>query len=211
MIQKLCIDIEAKGNMKNAQLNDEELKKQQNEEIDMKIKSFSEYITESWEDVDADVEKKMAGVAIIYDNKILLVHPTNASWQKNTLGIPKGKVEDGEDLKDAALRELEEETGISLDDSQVSQEPLVADYLDRKGNIDKQLVYFTCEIDDLNEIGLERNRVNKENLQLEEIDWAGFLSPIEAYPKITRNQIILLDRHLDNSEMLNKMSLVAGE
>lgn len=177
----------------------------------MKIKSFSEYINESWEDVDEEVEKKMAGVAIIYNNKILLVHPTNASWQKNTLGIPKGKVEDGEDLKDAALRELKEETGISLDSSQISQEPLVADYLDKGGNLDKQLVYFTCEIDDLNEIGLDKDRIDRGNLQIEEIDWAGFLSPTDAYPKISRNQIILLDRHLDNSEMLNKMPLLNSE
>ena len=169
----------------------------------MKIKTFNEYINESWEDVDEEVEKKMAGVAILYDNKILLVHPTNASWsnKRPSLGIPKGKVEEGEDLKSAALRELEEETGISLDSSQISEEPLVVDYLDKNRNPEKQLVYFTCEIGDLTEIGMDKDRVNKENLQIEEVDWAGFLSPSEAYPKMSRKQLILLDRHLDNSNV----------
>ena len=78
------------------------------------IKNYSEYINEAWEDVDDSLDKKVAGVAIIYDNKILLVHPTNASWQKPT----------------------------------------------------------------------------------EEVDWAGFLGPDEAYPKMTAFQRIILDRHL---------------
>jgi ADP-ribose pyrophosphatase YjhB (NUDIX family) len=171
----------------------------------MKIKSFGEFINESWEDVNPEVEKKMGGVAIIYDNKILLVHPTNASWQKPTLGIPKGRVEEGEDLKDAALRELEEETGISLDSSQVSDEPLTVDYMKKDGSIDKEMVYFTCNIRDLTEIGMDKDRVKKENLQLEEVDWAGFLSPTDAYPKVSHSQLIILDRHLDNSEMISRM------
>ena len=39
-----------------------------------------------------------AGLLIIHDNKILLVHPTNAPWY-GTFSIPKGEVEEGEELK----------------------------------------------------------------------------------------------------------------
>lgn len=160
------------------------------------IKSFDKYIKESWEDVDDSLDKKVAGVAIIYDNKILLVHPTNASWQKPTLGIPKGKVEDGEDVLTASLRELKEETGISLDASVLSNEPYVTDIYDDKGNVKKQLIYFMCNIDNLNALHMDRLTVDKSRLQIEEVDWAGFLGPDEAYPKMTAFQRIILDRHL---------------
>ena len=120
------------------------------------IKNYSEYINEAWEDVDDSLDKKVAGVAIIYDNKILLVHPTNASWQKPTLGIPKGKVEDGEDVLTASLRELKEETGISLDASVLSNEPYVTDIYDNRGNVKKQLIYFVCNINNLNALHMDR-------------------------------------------------------
>jgi 8-oxo-dGTP pyrophosphatase MutT (NUDIX family) len=54
-----------------------------------------------------------AGIFIIRrDNRVLICHPTN---HKDTLwSIPKGKVEEGEGLIDAALRETFEETNLDL-------------------------------------------------------------------------------------------------
>ncbi|MCE3278531.1 MAG: hypothetical protein K0S44_722 [Bacteroidetes bacterium] len=49
----------------------------------------------------------------LYDktsNKILICHATNSSWK--TWSIPKGIKDEGEEEQDAAIRELEEETGI---------------------------------------------------------------------------------------------------
>ena len=107
------------------------------------VKTFSEFLNESWDDVDNSLEKKTAGVAIVYNNKILLVHPTSASWQKPTLGIPKGKVEEGEDVLTASIRELREETGIEVDPRILAKsEPYVVDLYDKSGNIEKQLIYF---------------------------------------------------------------------
>ena len=160
------------------------------------IKTFNEYINESWEEVDDSLDNKVAGVAIIYQNKILLVHPTNASWQKPTLGIPKGRVEDGEDVLTASIRELKEETGISLDASMLSTEPYVTDIYDRNGNVKKQLIYFTCNVDNLDILNMDKLTINKNRLQAEEVDWAGFLGANEAYPKMTAFQRIILDRHL---------------
>ena len=162
------------------------------------VKSFSQFINESWKDVDNSIEKKVAGVAIVYNNKILLVHPTNASWKKPTLGIPKGKVEPGEDILTAAIRELREETGIEASPRILAEsEPHVVDLYDKSGKIEKQLIYFLYEISDLSEIGLQTERVPKSQLQLEEVDWAGFMSPDEAYPMTNRSQLIILDRHLN--------------
>lgn len=49
-----------------------------------------------------------AGGVIVRDGKVLLVH--RAAYDDWTL--PKGKLEPGESWEDAALREIEEETGL---------------------------------------------------------------------------------------------------
>ena len=48
---------------------------------------------------------------------MLLVHPGGPFWQKRDAGawqIPKGKIDEGEALLDAALREFREELGVTL-------------------------------------------------------------------------------------------------
>lgn len=54
------------------------------------------------------------------ENEVLLVHPCGASFRKPLFGIPKGLVDDGEDLEAAARRETLEETGVRV----VVQAPL---------------------------------------------------------------------------------------
>jgi predicted NUDIX family NTP pyrophosphohydrolase len=64
--------------------------------------------------------KRSAGVLLFRNNggngtpEFLLVHPGGPYWAKRDLGawsIPKGQIEDGEDPRDCALREMEEELG----------------------------------------------------------------------------------------------------
>ena len=54
-----------------------------------------------------------AGVFIVRkDGKLLVCHPTN--HKPDFWSIPKGKVEEGEDLVDAAIRETYEECNVDL-------------------------------------------------------------------------------------------------
>jgi predicted NUDIX family NTP pyrophosphohydrolase len=46
--------------------------------------------------------------------EVLLVHARRASFRKPLFGIPKGLVETGESLEDAAQRETQEETGLRV-------------------------------------------------------------------------------------------------
>jgi 8-oxo-dGTP pyrophosphatase MutT (NUDIX family) len=136
-----------------------------------------------------------AGVAIKYMNNILLIHPSNSSWHKNTLGIPKGKIEKGEDPIEAAIRETQEETGILINPNQlIGSEMLECYRYDKEGKATGQLLYFNMEISDLSEIGLYDVKVPKEQLQLKEVDWAGFVPISDAYSLIERFQMIILDR-----------------
>jgi predicted NUDIX family NTP pyrophosphohydrolase len=47
--------------------------------------------------------------------EVLLAHPGGPFWaKKDSWSVPKGEVEDGEDLLEAAKREFSEETGLPL-------------------------------------------------------------------------------------------------
>jgi predicted NUDIX family NTP pyrophosphohydrolase len=63
--------------------------------------------------------KRSAGILLYRDGEggapeFLLVHPGGPFWSKRDAGawsIPKGQIEDGEDPRQCALREIEEELG----------------------------------------------------------------------------------------------------
>lgn len=155
----------------------------------MVVNSFKEFTGKS---------KKVsvaAGVAITFEGKVLLVHPTGASWKTSAVGIPKGGIQEGEDILNAAIRELKEETGISLSPNMlIDKEMQSVDKYNSKGDIIQVLNYYIFPIKELSEIGMTTLKVDKSNLQLEEIDWAGFIDINDAYPLIHRGQLIILDR-----------------
>ncbi len=70
--------------------------------------------------------KRSAGI-LLYRKRgdlleVFLVHPGGPLWKNKDEGvwsIPKGLVEEGEDLLQTALREFEEETGFSIDAREV--------------------------------------------------------------------------------------------
>ena len=110
--------------------------------------------------------KKSAGVVIIYKNKMLVCHPTSWQW-KNSYSIPKGGIEEGESILDAALRECREEVGILLKPSQLGNKMYQLEYQssNKKKGIYKIVYYWLCNINDLSEIGLKSEVLPKNQLQ----------------------------------------------
>lgn len=130
--------------------------------------------------------KKSAGVVIILKGeKVLLCHPSNSRWF-GTYSFPKGGLEEGETTLDAAIRELREETSVIVNNNQISnlEDPIIVTYENKKGTKYKTVTLYKVYINDVSEIGLESEIIPKEKLQIEEIDWAGFIDKQEAELRI---------------------------
>jgi ADP-ribose pyrophosphatase YjhB (NUDIX family) len=109
-----------------------------------------------------------SGLAIIQQGSILLGHPKGQKWY-GTYSIPKGQVEEGEDLLEAAIRETREEVGLTIDPEDVLfGDPNFIDYKDEKGNVYKKVYYFIVNPKD----PIKQSAINPDK---SEIDWAGFI------------------------------------
>ena len=118
-----------------------------------------------------------AGILLIFDNKVLLCHPSNNYWT-NTFSPPKGHVEEGESHEDAAIRECYEETSIEIKREQLGKK-FTVNYTNGS-ELYKVVYLFLVEINSLDEVGLDSEVVDKRNLQIEEVDWCGFMTKKEA-------------------------------
>lgn len=128
-----------------------------------------------------------AGIVIIQNNKILLVHPTNASWYKS-YSIPKGGLIRNENIFKAAKRETLEEIGVKIKSKNIiSKKPIKILYTDN-GIIHKIVYYFIAKPS-------KEIIINKHNLQQKEVDWAGFIDKNEAKKRINPRMKEIL-RHL---------------
>ena len=138
--------------------------------------------------------KTSAGLAIIYDNKILLAHTTSRGWY-GSYGIPKGGIDKGESKIDAAIRETREEVGITIPKNLIDKTEHTFTVSTKKyGN--KIVYYYVVQISNLSQIGLKDLKVPKKQLQLEEVDWAGFLDYREATKRIMKSQAVLINNML---------------
>ncbi len=138
--------------------------------------------------------KTSAGILLFRRHKrgleVLLAHPGGPFWAKKDDGawsIPKGLVDEGEDLSAAAKREFFEETGAAVEGDLV---PLGA--FRQPGG--KTVVAFACE-GDFDPAALKSNTFAMEwpprsgkSAEFPEIDRAGWFPLEEAEAKILKGQ-----------------------
>lgn len=126
--------------------------------------------------------KQSAGLAIINNDKVLLVHPTGNTWEGRQ-SIPKGALEEGETALEAAIRETEEEIGINVDKLDIDPVQYVCEYRNKKNKKYKVVYYY---------IYLIKQIPNKYRYQIEEVDYADFYSFDEAKKLILPKQLTIL-------------------
>jgi len=134
-----------------------------------------------------------AGLAVVYQKKLLLVHPTGAAWH-GTFSIPKGLVEDGATYIDTAKRETFEEVGIELGDGWIDKTEHVIDYRNRRTTY-KKVHWFKADISDMsfNEIKHLFPSFPRDQLQLDEVDYASFITIDDALERIFWRHKPILD------------------
>jgi 8-oxo-dGTP diphosphatase len=111
------------------------------------------------------VQVKAAGGVVVRDGLVALVHrPRYDDWT-----LPKGKLDRGESFEDAALREVDEETGLRA--RLVRELPAVS--YDVKGRL-KVVRYWLMEVE--SEAGFVAN---------DEVDELRWLDPAEALALLT--------------------------
>lgn len=151
------------------------------------------------------VAKTSAGILIYRGEgdslEVLLVHPGGPFWAKKDEGawsIPKGELDEGEEPRACALRELEEEIGSSLG--------LVPERLIELGEVrlkSGKLVQGWAAEGDFEVATLHSNSFTIEwpprsgsEREFPEVDRAEWFAPEQARLKINPAQVAFLDRLL---------------
>jgi 8-oxo-dGTP diphosphatase len=123
-------------------------------------------------------EIQAAGGVIVRDGQVAVVHrPRYDDWT-----LPKGKLEPGEESEQAALREVQEETGLTC---RLGRELPSTHYTDHKGR-PKRVRYWLMEVE---------SGEFAENDEVDELRWA---EPHEAAGLLS---------HERDRELLQELSL----
>jgi len=139
--------------------------------------------------------ERSAGIAIIYNGKILMAHATNAPWYRSWMP-PKGKIEEGETEEEAACREVEEECGISVDPSMLGKRHVIPYTKGPGGKKFKEVYIFECRINSLDDVGIPsliKGEIPKYMLQEEEVSDARFMDYEECQTRALPRYIPMVD------------------
>lgn len=107
---------------------------------------INDYVEDGVKIID-NIRKFKAGVILhnTYEDKILIVQSRGNLW-----GFPKGSFEEGETFKSCALRELQEETGIKIDNEQ----------LNKYYKVNDQVMYFYVKYDKCDSLCIQTTKFN---------------------------------------------------
>lgn len=139
--------------------------------------------------------ERSAGIAIIYNGKILMAHATNAPWYRSWMP-PKGKIEEGETEEEAACREVEEECGISIDPSILGKRHVIPYTKGPGGKKFKEVYIFECRINSLDDSGIPsliKGELPSYMLQEEEVSNARFMDYEECQVRALPRYIPMVD------------------
>lgn len=141
--------------------------------------------------------------------EFLLVHPGGPFWRRKDAGawtIPKGQIEDGEEARACAIRELEEELGSAadLDPEQMIE---LGSIRQRAGKLVEAWAAeaeFDPAMLDSNTFSVEWPPRSGEEKEFPEVDRAEWFGPAKAREKILPAQAELLDRLLERLGLANR-------
>jgi len=127
--------------------------------------------------------------------EVLLVHPGGPFWTKKDFGawsIPKGEFEEGEEPREAAIREFQEETGIAPRGNFIELSPL-------KQSSGKTIYAWALEMDctaaiKSNSFSLEWPKGSGRIQEFPEIDRGEWFTIDDARRKILKGQAGFLER-----------------
>lgn len=128
--------------------------------------------------------------------EVFLVHPGGPFWAKKDLGawsLPKGEIDDGEDMLDAAKREFTEETGFPIDGEFIPLDPV-------KQSGGKLVHAWAIEGDcdpsriQSNSFSMEWPPKSGKKQEFPEVDRAGWFTVAEARKRILAAQVAFLDQ-----------------
>ncbi len=150
--------------------------------------------------------KESAGILLFRGGdapRLLLVHPGGPFWARKDLGawsIPKGELDDGEEARDCALRELGEELGPAAP----RLDPAALVELGTVRQKSGKLVHAWAAAAEFDPATLESNRFELEwpprsgrRGEFPEVDRAEWFDPDEARRRILPAQAPLIDRLLE--------------
>ena len=130
---------------------------------------------------------QVSGILFVYKGKVLLC---SAAKDPKGWSIPKGRVDPGESVLDAAIRETKEEVGIKVSPKNLTYGGSF-EYIS-SGDEFKEFHYFICKVKKLKNIGLKDEYIKK--LRSKEITAARFFSMENAVQIIKRRQLRIINK-----------------